>query len=46
MQSHWKLAYFELQASYSLKLLNRKQGPLSFYITSSKLETTLPPLLD
>ena len=29
-----------------LKLLNRKKGPLFFYINSDKIETTLTPTLD
>ena len=46
MQSRWKGAYLELQKLKCVKFLNRKKGPVFFYINFGKLETTLTPTLD
>ena len=46
IQSPWKWAYLELPKVKCFKLLNRKKGPLFFYINSGKLETKLAPTLD
>ena len=47
MQSRWKWAYFlAAEKLKRLKLLNRKKGPLFFYINSGKPETTLAPPSD